>query len=622
MPKLVLLQSGREVHRIDLDTFSGGARPEVVLVEDGVYGFMIEEREPATSYALWTGDVPLETGDQSDSLNQGISVGKGFGSMAVWQDSRYFDGARGHVQVKLSSRKEDEELGQWSQRVVWPIYVVSTKTTEESYAAMCEELRRLASGLLFDIISKSTRGLSVGQREDRSVWHYSSQLELLLLEKLWEQLSGALDLIFLEPWKQLSAVTRTRACYGGEKFAPREVLALAAQGLDPRRASTQKPFRAARAVIEEGVDTLEHQIIAGFLHFLLERIHGCEINILRHMEAIEEDRPYRQLSVSSAVSLYESIDVPRIRKLHEARARAKGLVGQISDALTADCLKRVIPRFSCADTPVFRNVETYYRASTLMSQFLNAALVVLDEGNEERLKSTHKLYEQWVFVQLAAAFRTAGLTCVSREGMLNQVRRYRYTLDIDRGASLTFLAENGWYIVIRYEPWILPETVARQRRDTVYRESRSYAWSPDVLIEFCIPKASGTGTKVPSVEYAIVIDAKYARAIREHHRSRVEKYLDIRSTASRRQIVRQVWIAAPSTELRDEISMWDPSVDWTSDGPSCGKDEQVGGLLVMIPDTAPSEVTESGWLAEPIDAALRFVRGLLRYVGVEQTGQQ
>lgn len=68
--------------------------------------------------------------------------------------------------------------------------------------------------------------------------------------------------------------------------------------------------------------------------------------------------------------------------------------------------------------------------------------------------------------------------------------------------------------------------------------------------------------------------------------------------------------------------MWDPSVDWTSDGPSCGKDEQVGGLLVMIPDTAPSEVTESGWLAEPIDAALRFVRGLLRYVGVEQTGQQ
>ena len=49
---------------------------------------------------------------------------------------------------------------------------------------------------------------------------------------------------------------------------------------------------------------------------------------------------------------------------------------------------------------------------------------------------------------------------------------------------------------------------------------------------------------------------------------------------------------------------------------------QVGGLLVRIPDTAHAEVTESGWLAEPVDAELRFVRGLLRYVGVEQTGQQ
>jgi len=113
-------------------------------------------------------------------------------------------------------------------------------------------------------------------------------------------------------------------------------------------------------------------------------------------------------------------------------------------------------------------------------------LILLQDGGEERLKSTQRMYEQWVFFQLAAAFRMAGLACSSQDGLFRRSRRFRFTLDVDRGARLTFLAADGQAVVLRFEPWIVPYDSALQRQDTLYRGAvrEESAWSPDVLIEF------------------------------------------------------------------------------------------------------------------------------------------
>jgi len=515
MPDLVLSEGGRRIGSVSFDTATVSAPTNLTIREDPIYSFMIDRREPGMEYALWTGDIPLETRDSSTKLEQGVSVGTGFGSSVAWQDATYFDGARGRVQVKLASRSLDTPGSEWKTRLTWPIYVISTKTSEESFETMCEELRSLAAGLLFDLLSKTTVEMKLKSSSRARVFHWSSQLDLRLLSGIWEELSPALTSIFDQPYTRLGVVYVGRACYGGERLGQKAMCTLAAQGVDPRRREIPRPFRAIQAHMREDANTIEHQIIAGFLDLLAERVRDCISNIDRHIRAIEEDRPYRDIPLGGGVSLFDSVDKPRIERLRDARAIAGSLERQIQNAREAECLRDLIPHFGPPETPVFRNVESYFRLSSVMYRFLNAGLFVLDEGAEERLKSTSRLYEQWVFVQIASAFRKAGLHCVSREGMLNRVKRYRFTLDIDRGASLMFTASNGWYVTVRFEPWILPDRAAFQRRDTVFRNSRNLAWSPDVLIEFCTSPADSQRAegKYPTVEYAVVVDAKYCRYV-------------------------------------------------------------------------------------------------------------
>lgn len=617
MAKSILLLSKNDVTigTVSFDIF-GATLPEAISVsETDIYNFTVESKEPGVEYALWTGDISLSEGKSPNSLEQTISVGRNRRTEACWDDGKYFDGARGRVLLRLASRFLSDEKSVWTERFELPIYVIPSKLTENSFRTMSEELRRIASGLLLDLISKSRGGVDVVFETNTPVRPSSSQQELVLLSKLWSKLSAALEEVFSEPWRTLSRVTALRQSYGCEKFDSRATAALASRGIDPRRSTTPKPFFALQTVLRENADTLEHQIIAGFLQFLLERVNECLENIKRHKRALEDERKFRVLSSSAGVSLYESEDVPKLEKLEIASHKAYVLTEQIRLALKTDCMRCVTPRFAHPDSPVFRNVESYYRVRTLIQSYLSSSLVILDEGYDERLKSNSRLYEQWVFIQIVAALREVGLSCVSRNGMLNRVRKYRYTLDIDRGASLTFTAGDGWYVVVRYEPWVLTRAAARQQLDTVYAELRGNEWSPDILVEVFADSGQEKTQSIPSAEFAFVVDAKYAKGITPDHWRNVDKYLKIRSTVTGEQIVRQVWIAAPCSDIRGDIWLDDISVHWTENGPDRDRSEQIRGIVSLIPDTTAS-AEESGWLVEPSDVAVQFVRGMLNYVGV------
>lgn len=281
-----------------------------------------------------------------------------------------------------------------------------------------------------------------------------------------------------------------------------------------------------------------------------------------------------------------------------------------------ELLARVRPAIDLTPTPVFSNVEPYRRIRHEMLRFLKTGLIIVDEGTDERIKSTSRLYEQWVFLQLAAAFRLSGLTCSSQQGILHSSRRFRFTLDLDRGARVTFSSRDGRAVILRYEPWVMPRASAVQNRDTVYRgRGGEAAWSPDVLVEF-IGGPEHVG-EAASVEYAVVIDAKYTRAIREYHWNDTTKYLEIRATATDRQVARQLWLAFPGDNNQSEqtIALRDSSIRWTENGPNCPRDETVQGILNLTPSPSlDSNAVADGWITQPEEAATSFVNGLLRFM--------
>jgi hypothetical protein len=247
-------------------------------------------------------------------------------------------------------------------------------------------------------------------------------------------------------------------------------------------------------------------------------------------------------------------------------------------------------------------------------------LLVLEDGAQERVKSTHRLYEQWVFFQLASAFRAAGLTCISQEGLFHRSHRYRYTLDVDRGARLTFTAPDGRAVALRYEPWVLPMHAAGQRRDSVYRgRAGDTAWSPDILIEFF--GGPGAGPSAGAVDYAVVVDAKYTGRLEEHHWSDVGKYRDIRATHNRRQVVKQVWLAY--LDPNESISFTDTELSWPASLEELPPEEfALGGLGLLPParTTDPDEEVPHGWIPSPETVAREFVEHLLQFRGIQIGG--
>lgn len=345
----------------------------------------------------------------------------------------------------------------------------------------------------------------------------------------------------------------------------------------------------------------------------------CVDSIRRHIGAIEAEREFRDRSLGTGPTLYESVDRPRIDRLRAAADKAARLEEDLSRAERLPVVVGLRPVFQLPETPVFDNVRPYHEFQVQMKRYLRSSLLFLDEGFEERIKSTSRLFEQWVFLQICTAFRAAGLGCEDFRGLMRAVSRQRFTLDLMRDTRLTFYVEDTVAIRVRYEPWILPVASARERRESVYRgHSGDTPWSPDILIEV-LRGDREQRAEPPAVEYAVVIDAKYSKRIEERHWGRTEKYLQIRATQTGRQVVKQVWLAYPGP---DGVECRDAAVTWTARGPDCLRDETIQGTLGLLPPTvAVADGThDDGTVLTLAPTAVAFVNGLLAYLGLEQSG--
>lgn len=613
-PVFSLTRNGEPIRSIELSPSLAQGSDIADVNEAQPYGFEIDGREPDLQFGVWIGDISTGVSTET-SGSMGTAVGVALGRSIIWADTDCFQGARGLVWVRLASRHTGPNRA-WKDRALLPVVVTSTKLSEDRYNIMYEQLRGLAAGLVLDLVSKTLRSMRLGGRS-KPIAVRSSLVELRILEQAWPPIARAIKEITTAPMRQLCVLQERRSCWGSERFGPRSISRMAQTGSDPRQRGIQLPFRADVERVAESCDTLEHGVIRGFLDFLDMRAVECRENLEQHVKAIEKDRPWRHRSRVGQPSLYEVEDLPRLSRLHEQLRRTEGLRRQIRMARQSTPLRNARSVFQVVDTPVFRNVGPYNRFQHEMVRYLRTGLVVLDEGADERIKSTARMYEQWLFLQVAAAIRSLGLQCQSRQGLLHTTRKFRFTLDIDRGARLTFGAGEGRAISLRYEPWILPEDAARHAMETVYRgRTGQTAWSPDVLLELLV--GSDRSGDLDEVQYAAVLDAKYSREIKDHHWDSTHKYLEVRSTRTRRQVVRQLWLVYPGESDEHRIAMRDATVSWSASGPSCPQDETVQGTLALVPSLtlADDDREMPGWIQRPEPVAVEFVAGLLNYLGI------
>lgn len=585
--------------------------------ESCVCQFQVTYPEPDLSYRIFVGDLELRDEETGQILEPEPDFQPGI-VMFKWRGRhlRPFDGAWGRVWLRLLSRKS-ETREKWQLRCLIGVRVVSSKLTGQRYSSMCEEMARLAGGLLHDLISKYAFSADI-DRNWQTVTTRSSQMELKYIGLIWNMMSLHLQEIALQPTAALTRTPQILPTWGCERLGERTLVRLAMTGADPRRSAIAAPFPAYRDRVCETLDTVEHRAIKGFLLFLIESIGDCLANLETEYQAIRDE--YRRFRIrhtnQGQPSLYEIEDQPRIEALECDRERGEQLEQSIWHVLNHEPFRDVKSDldFPFINTPVFENVASYRKIHEIMHTYFLSSLVSLNRGWEERMKSLDKIYEQWAFVQLASAMKCVGLECFSREGLIQRVRRFRYTLNIDRGAQISFRAADGCVLTLQYENYIQPYREAVQHGEELCRSGDGESWCPDILIRLYRPGVAG-----PELEEVIVIDAKYCRRVTDHHWHDVEKYHRIRTTKHKTQIAKLLWIVYPGTDS-PSIEMIDQDlVAWTPSGPDCCRSEVVKGEIRLVPsESAPSE-TEDGWLATPSPTMLEFVTGMLRFYGVQLT---
>ena len=165
-------------------------------------------------------------------------------------------------------------------------------------------------------------------------------------------------------------------------------------------------------------------------------------------------------------------------------------------------------------------------------------------GSPFRAKKNSRMYEQWVLVQLVAAFAECGLEVTTWDEVLGRSVGASFGVDFARNTTFAAKLCEGCEVVVRYEPWILPKDASWKFPSESLCHFGGGNWSPDIVIEL-------RGAKGQAL-YALAMDAKYSRRPTKEMRESVLKYARIRTTEGRfgRRVARQVWLVYPGDGSR------------------------------------------------------------------------
>ena len=526
-------------------------------------------------------------------------LGSDLGMMVRWKRKAWFDCCRGRVDVALERHSDPDapplSNEGWQTVAVSPVLVRPTKLTDSEWIAMRADLEAVAVDLVNDLVGKASAGLAKAIKARTALDH------LVAARRLLARMDRALSAIEHQPHAVLRT-TPDRSATPPRRLDNATLRGWLARGVDPRHRTTDAGARIVGRRPMPSTDVSEHREILGTIRAAARALIEGERRAKNEIAEITADRTWRQRSNDlPGASLYERFDQPRIDRLRQVLTDSAGLRKLAARLQRAPALiglqgKEGGPTASL----IYRHLPPYQLAFRAMLAWQTAGRVQVDVGDQIRRKDTDRMYEQWVFLQVAAALRALGYELQGAADIFQRMGERRYVVDLPRGARLVFGGPTGARLSLYFEPWIRPRESAVRVGDALFHgRGREAAWSPDVLLT--------VQTTTERHMRAVVIDAKYTRQVQAYHWTNVAKYLQIRRLPDGGNAVNQVWIAAP---VSTGVSFEDDSIAWTSHGPDVPLDFR--GLQGQI-GLAPTLDRLRG---EPVPFLLQFLSGLLEYEGV------
>jgi hypothetical protein len=568
-----------------------------VVSEKGKYSFLIKEAPSDCDFEISIGD--MSTDQLGLNTNQGqlneFSYRR-FKNDIYWVEGVYFESARGVTPISVRVHFAGELS--WREFGLYFVYVQPTKLGETRYESMANDLHALSAGLLLDLLGKSKRNYEkVVSR--LGISYRSKESELKAIEILWDRLSPVLHRISDSPCVRTIPHMISSRFWEAEPICNKTLKYLMVHGISMGELHQGLRVKAPVLKPRTDINIAEHQILLAFLLFLKRRLMDCRRAISKHIEAIESDRRYREISIANGPSLYQTVDCPRLDRLRGSSRQAEHLQSLIFSAIQLPMFQGVNPRMVSPRAHEFQQSNLYRATRIYMSQYLTEASIWMGDGiGDATLKLTSRMYEQWVFIRLVDAFRRCNINLEPWHEVIRNSIDNRFTIDVDRGLTFCGNISISKQLRITYEPWVVSEAEAKLKGSGVCRGGEVTApWCPDILIE-CL-ESSGDKSHVV---YAIVVDCKYTMQRMSYHLDSVRKYLQIRATDTGRQIVHQVWVALPSEP--SGITCDDPNIIFTDNGPSCQHSDTFTGQLSLVPDK----------LICDYDMFTQFAEGTLAYL--------
>lgn len=558
------------------------------------------------------GDFLIRVGEERLSLEC-----RWFGKTCELQGGDYFESASGRSVAAVFAVVEDGSEQMLCERA---FYVLPSKIGKENYSRMVADLQAVCRSLVNDLIGKSQHSYAWNRALQARMFR-SCEEELLSVTRVWKVILPLLCEIERSPFCEIAPQFRLGECLRNRSF--RNIPIMMKRGIDPCNPEPGRKCRLVRIGLSPNV--AEHQVIKGFLIFLEDRLAACKSAIHSEINTLEGDRRYRSRSLCSGdVSLYESEDVPRICKLRQYEKRVTEIRSDIRLRLSQDFWRGISAKRTLPISGQFAENRYYIKIANAILDYLrdgfnHSARI----GESLTTKKTSRMFEQWMIVQLVAAFEQCGLQIDSWDDIVERSISSQFGFDFKRNTRFSAKLSDGYSVCLRYEPWILPKALLSSHpEETLCHGGKEDAyWSPDCVIE--LRRGQGADMRVV---YAVVLDAKYTRNPSKDMSRNVSKYSLIRSNEGNRgrQVARQVWIVYTGREDESPgIRVDDDSVEFLPDSGLVYRDssepffydESVRGEIVVRPEAIASDcmddvLTRGIALCRPF---YEFVRGTLAY---------
>lgn len=579
MTALILFESNTPVASWNLETGAVShlsrkheADGLLIIDETARVSFELRQADADTDYEIRIGELSL--GDLSAN---GSAAGKRMTGNHYWPEEMFFESARSMTEIRLFHRRtEDAEM---TPLQTFSIHVRPSKIGENNYLAMSDDLEKLSKSLLSDLFGKNRRTFDMKiSKEIRNI--HSKEEELAAIKAICPRLERLLEDISRHPSIAVERVQRTITWRGQGRLSALGLNSLCRRGSSRPSPANGVSVREWRRT--ESFDIPEHRFIRAFVLVMKKRTMECGEAARRHIIAIKADRPWRDSNQSEQPhrkSLYAQQDLPMISRLETAIEDSKETSLRLDEILRMVCLANVRPEFCRLEGGVFERSAEYRSISCLMLSYLRRHSSWVEGASFNNLrKLTSTIYEQWAFLHLVNAFRSAGVDLQDWSGVIGDSASSRFTIDFSRGLNFEGEITPTLRLRISYQPWIHNLCTAQRLMTSLYTGIiNGAAWSPDTVVEVLRPVE---GRWLPV--YVVVLDSKYTRRLSADRQwSGTEKYLRIRSTHDRKQRAKQLWLIAP---IAPGIVPQDEAIEFSGEGTNIDPSETVYIALGATPD--------------------------------------